>query len=283
MKWDDFLRNLTFVRASWAPIRVKQHSLRFGEHSQQRVIAFIPKDPKPGPWVYFLFGGGWTSGSPRVWSFAGNWFARHGIPAVLGGYRLAPGHQFPEPLEDVLAGFAFAQEHAEELGIEGRRAVMSGASAGGHLATLATIVLARRRSLSAASAEDAPVAGLLLVNAAVDLHRADTPGTEAAIEAHTGHKRPWPEADPLTWLQTEPPPADAIPPTLLVQGTTDQLVAPAGAEALADTINALAPGRADVARPPWSGHNDLVRLFLDKDPRLSTTVLDWLRAVGSRT
>ena len=275
--WEENLRTLSILRASWSPGRVKQHSMRFGEHSQQRVIAFIPKEPQPGPWVYFLFGGGWSSGSARLWSFAGNWFARHGIPAVLGGYRLAPAHQFPEPLEDVRAGFAFALAHADELGIEGRDAVLSGASSGGHLATLAAIELARSQAASNAAGASPRVAGLLLVNAAVDLHRADTPGTEAAIEAHTGHKRPWPEADPLTWMLTEPPLAGAIPPTLLVQGTTDELVAPAGAESLADTINALAPGRAEVLRPPWQGHNDLTRLFLDKDPQLTGTVMDWLR------
>ena len=127
---------------------MRQHSLRFGDDSQQRVIAFIPKEPQPGPWVYFLFGGGWTSGSTRLWSFAGNWFAHHGIPAVLGGYRLAPTHRFPEPLDDVLAGFQFSLRHAEELGIQGRRAVLSGASSGGHLATLAALELARKPATS---------------------------------------------------------------------------------------------------------------------------------------
>lgn len=257
--------------------------MHFGEDSRQRIIAFIPKEPQPGPWVYFMFGGGWTSGSARLWSFAGNWFAHHGIPAVLGGYRLAPAHRFPTQLEDVLAGFTFSLGHARDLGIEGRRAVLSGASAGGHLATLAAIELARRRPASDAADADDRAAGLLLVNAAVDLHRADTPGTEAAIEALTGHRRPWPEADPLTWMLTQPPHADAIPPTLLVQGTIDELVAPAGAESLADTINALAPGRAEVVRPPWQRHEDLSRLFLDKDPQLTATVMDWLRSAGSTT
>jgi acetyl esterase/lipase len=118
---------LAVVARSWSPARVSRRVMRFGEDRRQVVVAFVPKDPRPGPWVYFLFGGGWTSGSVRSWSFAGNWFALHGIPAVLGGYRLAPGCRLPAQLDDALEGFAFAQRHAQELGVQGRPAVLSGA------------------------------------------------------------------------------------------------------------------------------------------------------------
>lgn len=278
--WEGRLPRLAILAASWSPGRVRQHSMRFGDDPQQRVIAFIPKVPQPGPWVFFLFGGGWTSGSSRLWAFAGNWFAHHGIPAVLGGYRLAPGHRFPTPLDDVLAGFAFSLRHAEELGIQGRRAVLSGASAGGHLAALAAIELARKPPRSNAADADVRADGLLLVNAAVDLMRANTPKGEAAIEALTGHERPWPEADPLTWVVAASLSADAIPQTMLVQGELDELVSPAGAKTFADAINALAPGRAEVVRARWKQHVDLTRLFLDKDPHLTALVIDWLRTVG---
>jgi hypothetical protein len=120
-----------------------------------------------------------------------------------------------------------------------------------------------------------------LVNAAVDLMFSPTRRGDAAVEALTGHVRPWPEADPLTWVVSEPPlPAD-LPATLLVQGETDELVAPAGAQRFADALNAVAREAAVVERAHWRKHSDLTRLFLDEDPQLTARVTDWLRAVGT--
>lgn len=278
---EEHIPRLAILAASWSPGSVRQHSMRFGDDPHQNLIAFVPKKPQPGPWVYFLFGGDWTSGSARLWSFAGNWFAHHGIPAVLGGYRLAPVHPFPAALDDALAGFAFALGHADELGIKGRPAVLSGASSGGHLAALAAIQLARDAVQPAGADARTHAEGLLLVSAPLDLPTAHTAKGEAAIELLTGHKRPWPEADPLTWVSAEPLSADAIPQTLLVQGDVDELVPPVVAQHFADALNALAPGRAEVVHAPWNEHVDLTRLFLEKDPALTSRVVEWLRAVGA--
>lgn len=275
---------LAILTRTWSPGRVDRYSMRFGDDPRQRVTAFVPKKPRPGPWVYFLFGGGWTSGSVILWSFAGNWFARHGIPAVLGGYRLAPTHRFPAQLDDVVAGYSFAQRHAEQLGLQGRSAVLSGASAGGHLAALAAIRIARDHhgAVAADFAADTVVRpeGLLLVNAALDLMVSPTRQGDAAIEALTGHRRPWPEADPLTWLVTEPPPAAVLPRTMIVRGDVDELVAPVGAEHFAEALNAQAPGRATLTKAPWRKHTDLTRLFLEQDPALTALVTDWLSTIG---
>lgn len=270
---------LDLLAASWSPLSVRQRSMAFGDDPNQTLIAFLPKEAQPGPWAYFLFGGGWTNGSPRLWSWAGNWFAHHGIPAVLGGYRLAPDHLFPEQLDDALAGFSFALEHAAELGIEGRPAVLAGASAGGHLVALSALQIARDALNPEAGDLRVRADALLLVNAPLDFPTAHTPEGKGAIESLTGHKPPWPEADALTWVTAQPLLADAIPPTMLVQGEVDELVAPVTAEHFAAAVNALAPGRAEVVHAPWQEHADLTRLFLDKDPDLSARVIDWLRSV----
>ena len=283
MAAEEHIPKLAILAASWSPGSVRQRVLRFGEDPQQSVIAFIPKKPRRGPWVFFLFGGDWTSGSARLWSFAGNWFAHHGIPAVLGGYRLAPAHTFPAALDDTLAGFAFSLEHAKELGIAGRPAVLSGASSGGHLAALAALQLARNAAIPEQADSEVRAEGLLLVNAPLDLPTAHTPKGEAAVEALTGHRRPWPEADPLTWVTAEPLAAGSIPRTMLVQGEVDELVPPVVAEHFADALNAIAPNRAQVLHPAWKEHVDLTRLFLEKDPPLSELVVGWLRAVDTPT
>jgi acetyl esterase/lipase len=63
-----------------------------------------------------------------------------GIAIVSVEYRLAPKHPFPAALDDCRRSWRWLQEHAGELGVEPRRAIIAGESAGGGL----TAALAQR-------------------------------------------------------------------------------------------------------------------------------------------
>ena len=63
-----------------------------------------------------------------------------GITVVSAEYRRAPKHPFPTPLDDCQVSWRWLQENAMELGIDPRRAVIAGESAGGGL----TAALAQR-------------------------------------------------------------------------------------------------------------------------------------------
>ena len=99
------------------------------------------------PALYFIHGGGMIMGSNRSQGTTEVLEAAValGMAVVSVEYRLAPDHPHPAPVEDCYAGLVWTVEHADELGIDPDRVIVSGASAGGGLAA-ATALLARDRS-----------------------------------------------------------------------------------------------------------------------------------------
>lgn len=134
------------------------------------VTVLRPRSPAPGaPGIYHTHGGGMILGD----RFVGvdqlcEWVDELGAVAVTVEYRLAPEHPDPAPIEDSFAGLVWTAAHAEELGIDRRRLVLAGASAGGGLA--AGLALACRDRGGPA------VAGQMLIYPMLD-DRNDTPSS----------------------------------------------------------------------------------------------------------
>jgi len=88
---------------------------------------------KPLPTLIWIHGGGWTGGTKE---------SATGIPAYLAmglnvvnvEYRLARVAQAPAAVEDCRCALRWVIQHAKEYGIDPTRLVVSGGSAGGHLA-----------------------------------------------------------------------------------------------------------------------------------------------------
>ena len=77
--------------------------------------------------------------APRS-SFGGRIWRRAAIAVFAISYRLATkGKTFPQAVQDVLAGVQFVRGKAGEFGIDPQRIGLLGASAGGHLASLAAL------------------------------------------------------------------------------------------------------------------------------------------------
>ncbi len=97
------------------------------------------------PGIVFYHGGGWVVGSIESHDGLCRMFAnRAGSVVVSVDYRLAPEHKFPAAAEDAYAAACWTARNADELGIDVRRLVVAGDSAGGNLAAVVSM-LARDR------------------------------------------------------------------------------------------------------------------------------------------
>lgn len=97
------------------------------------------------PAIVFAHGGGWCLCSVDLYDNPCRALANAtGCTVLSVGYRLAPEHPFPTPLEDVYAALVWTAQHAVILGIDPARIAIGGDSAGANLAA-AVALLARDR------------------------------------------------------------------------------------------------------------------------------------------
>lgn len=105
-------------------------------------------EDRSGAALVLIHGGGLIAGSldtPSGEARAMAIASATGMTVVSVGYRLAPEHRYPVPLEDCYAALVWAAEHAGQLGIDRARIGVGGESAGGGLAA-AVALLARDRN-----------------------------------------------------------------------------------------------------------------------------------------
>jgi acetyl esterase/lipase len=101
---------------------------------------FLPKAAKAVPALVAVHGGGWVAGARNAFQYWGPYLAARGIATFAISYRLATKTKmFPEAVQDVLAGVQFLRGKAGSFGVDPARIGLLGASAGAHLAALATL------------------------------------------------------------------------------------------------------------------------------------------------
>lgn len=116
-------------------------STGYGPAPAQRLEVFEPAAPAGSPVLVFLHGGAWTHGGLDWLRFMAP--AVTALPAVFMAvsYRLAPEHRWPACFEDACRALDRVRELALQRGYDPARVVVSGHSAGGHLASLAVLRL----------------------------------------------------------------------------------------------------------------------------------------------
>ncbi len=119
----------------------------------QKIEIYFPKDFDPAkqsvPGVLLFHGGGWSGGDLKQFRYACEYFAKRGLVASTANYYMhdekereklgTGGKRKRVCVTDAASAIRWFKQHARELGVDPKRVVVGGGSAGGHIAVLATL------------------------------------------------------------------------------------------------------------------------------------------------
>lgn len=210
-----------------------------------------PPDWKPGdkrPAIVFFFGGGWRSGSVAAFEFQAEYLATRGMVAARADYRIKSkdGVTPDKCVEDARSAVRWMRKNAKLLGIDPKKLITSGGSAGGHLAACAMIpksVEAKDDDLSISTVPQA----MVLFNPVLSFEHEEMM-TRFGVTKEMAAK-----ISPVKYLTKKSPPA------LILFGTDDRLIAHGHAywkeaESLgvrAEKYTAEGQGHGFFNRSPW--------------------------------
>lgn len=186
--------------------------------------------------VVFFFGGGWRGGSPGQFLPQCLHLAKRGMVAISADYRVKNRHGVrPQGcLADAKAAIRWMRANASRLGIDPKRIVASGGSAGGHLAAAVGLVpgFEDGEHLKVSSVPNAMVLynpGVVL--AALEGHPEVVPAEKLdSYNERTGGLAP--KISPYHFIRAD------LPPSIIFHGTEDEAVPFATASLFAKTMTA---------------------------------------------
>jgi len=194
---------------------------------------------KAGPAILFIHGGAWKSGKRADMKYYCVKFAEKGYVTATASYRLLQEAPFPAAVEDVKCAVRWLRANAGAYQIDPNRIAVSGNSAGGHLAMM--VGYSDDPSLEGAGGNpgvSSRVCAVVDFYGPTDLTTDYAKGQKLVTDflgGKTFEEAPevYKQASPMCHLTKNDP------PTLIFQGTIDNLVPVAQSDALAEKLKEL--------------------------------------------
>lgn len=255
-----------------------------------KLDVYQPKDARgPVPVVIYTHGGGWTSTEyDEKVSFLLNLpYLQLGYALVNVQYRLAQAALAPAAVEDCRCALHWVVDHAKEYNFDPKRIILTGHSAGAHLALMMGMLPVSAAMDDECHADkDVPVAAIIDwfgITDVADLlsgpHRQDYAVAWIGARDHANEIAK--KVSPLTYVRP------GLPPILIIHGDADTIVPFEQATRLASALKA-AGDQTELFRVPGGWHGGFsvdwqllawarVIAFL-KDQGVSSSLYDGSRA-----
>ena len=127
------------------------------------------KKKKKYPTIVFFFGGGWNGGTITQFEDQSKYFASRGMVTAVVDYRVKSRNKTTpfDAVKDAKSAMRYLKTNAKDFGIDTKKMVASGGSAGGHLAAATTLLPSLNESTDDLSVSPKATA-LILFNPVID-------------------------------------------------------------------------------------------------------------------
>ncbi|HKV21279.1 MAG TPA: alpha/beta hydrolase [Mycobacterium sp.] len=240
---------------------VHRAAVRYGPHESQLLDVWrLPELPKtPAPVLIYVPGGAWVHGSR---TYQGSALMSHlaaaGWVCLAIDYRVSPKHRWPRHVMDVKAAIAWARANVDQFGGDREFVTIAGASAGGHLASLAALTPNDPQyegELEAGS--DTSVDAAVSIYGRYDWHDRSTPERDGFVDflenivvqrGYGRHEDIYLDASPIARLN------DSAPPFFVVHGESDFVIPVAQARAFVERLRATSRETVGYLELPGAQH-----------------------------
>ncbi|MUN37598.1 alpha/beta hydrolase [Actinomadura litoris] len=172
------------------PLHVRRvRNIAYGPAGERNLLDVHHHRSRPagGPVLIHLHGGGFTGGRKgREARLLTHRLAGRGWVCISATYRLRPGSRYPDPLVDTKRIIAWARAHAGEYGADPSMVVVSGSSAGAHLAAMAAFTQGDPALQPGFEDADTSVAAAVCLYGYYGEVYEDGPATSALEHVHDG-------------------------------------------------------------------------------------------------
>jgi acetyl esterase/lipase len=218
-------------------------STAYAQGARHTLDVCRPKTATGAPVIVFFYGGGWRSGSKRIYRYVAKALARRGYVAVLPDYRIYPQARYPDFLDDGALAVSWVQDNAKSFGGDPQKIFLMGHSAGAHIAAMLTIDAKWLQKVGLVPGRD--IAGLIGISGPYDF----LPLKDETLKIIFGGNRP--ETQPISHV------TPGAPPALLLTGDKDDVVGAGNSTRLAEKLHA-AGNDATAVIYPRVGHYIIV-------------------------
>ena len=196
-------------------------------HPRHKLDLFLPADSKEAksPLIVWMHGGSWDSGDKNLLPPLQYLCPRFAVASL--NYRYVSQALFPAQLHDIKTAVRYLKTVAPEYNLDPNRVVLTGFSAGGHLAALGTLVqgVAELEGHELGYTEvDSSVIGAAVLGAPLDfsIPSPRSAGLRAMLEKVAGltEEELVRRASPISYVRA------GVPPIFVQHGDADPMVAP---------------------------------------------------------